>query len=105
MTVFDHGCRGGWSPSHSKGSLTNTHFGIDLELSSFERAKSCSGADGSYPRADAKSHGGSREMAVAKGSRRSLLKWNRCPSLLPFRGYPRGILHRHVDTTRRRRSK
>ena len=44
MTVCDHGCRGGWSPSHSKGSLTNTHFGIDPELSRVERARSCSGA-------------------------------------------------------------
>src|ERR1035441_7665475 len=26
MTIFDHGYRGGWSPSQSKGSLTNTHF-------------------------------------------------------------------------------
>ena len=67
--------------SHSKGSFTNTHFGIDPELSSFERAKSCSGAKGSYPRADAKSQGGSCEIAVAKGSRRSLLKLKRCPSL------------------------
>ena len=54
---------------------------IDLELSSFQATRSCSGAEGSYPRADAKSHGGSREIAVAKGSRRSLLKLNRCPSL------------------------
>ena len=61
--------------------MTKTHFGIDLALSSFERTKSCSGADGSYPRADAKSHRGNREIAVAKGSRRSLLKLNRCPSL------------------------
>jgi hypothetical protein len=43
--------------------MTITHFGIDPELSSFEIAKSCSGADGSYPRADAKSHWGSREIA------------------------------------------
>src|ERR1039458_5293124 len=51
MTVSDNGCRGGWSPFHSKGSLTNTHFGIDLELSSFEITKSFPGADESYPRA------------------------------------------------------
>ena len=58
--------------------LVDKHaFGIDWELSRIERAKSCSGADGSYPRADAKSHWGSREIAVAQGSRRSLLKLKR----------------------------
>ncbi len=42
-----------------------SHFGIAVELSSFERARSCSGAPGSYPRADAKSHRGNSEIAVA----------------------------------------
>ena len=36
-------------------------------------------ADGSYPRAGPKSQFGTREIAVAKGSRRSLWKLKRCP--------------------------
>ena len=81
MTVFDHGCRGGLSPVQLKGSLTKTHFGIVLALSSFDEVKSFPGDDGSYPSADAKSQGGELEIAVANGSRSSRLKLKRCPSL------------------------
>ena len=62
--------------THSTAGFIDPGFSghLTLELSNVASAKSCSGADGLYPRANAKSHGGFREIAVAKGSRRSLLK-------------------------------
>ena len=54
-------------PSQSKGSLTHTHFGIDAQLSRVESTRSCSGAEGSYPRADAKSHGGQPRNRGSEG--------------------------------------